>query len=67
MKKMKQAGLLVLLLVVADCVRSNSATNNNDFLNSFAVEVDGGLVEAQAVASDLGFLVHREVSVPCGF
>ena len=66
MKKMKQAGLLVLLLV-ADCVPSNSATNNNDFLNSFAVEVDGGLVEAQAVASDLGFLVHREVSIHCGF
>ena len=62
---MRLAGLLLLLLLVADCIVSTSATHNNDYLNSFAVQVDGGLLEAQAVASDLGFLVHREVSVPC--
>ena len=66
MKKMKLTGLLVLLLLlVSDGISSDPSTHNSDYLNSFAVQVTGGLVEAEAVASDLGFLVDREVSLPC--
>jgi len=62
---MKLTGLLaLLLLMISDGISSDPATHNNDYLNSFAVQVTGGLVEAEAVASDLGFLVDREVSLP---
>ena len=50
--------------MVSDGISSDPASHNNDYLNSFAVQVTGGLVEAEAVASDLGFLVDREVSLP---
>ena len=50
--------------MVSDGISSDPATHNNDYLNSFAVQVTGGLVEVEAVASDLGFLVNREVSLP---
>ena len=62
---MKLTGLLaLLLLMVSDGISSDPASHNNDYLNSFAVQVTGGLVEAEAVASDLGFLVDREVNLP---
>lgn len=51
--------LLRLLLVMT--VSTDDGSNNNRKLNSFAIEVDGGLQSAQAVAKELGFLVDREL------
>ncbi|KAL8581696.1 hypothetical protein ACOMHN_043114 [Nucella lapillus] len=57
----------VLLVPVPLAVAADSSSSNREadspphYLNSFAVQVDGGLTEAQAVASDLGFSVQREL------
>ena len=58
--------LLRLLLVVvwaASCLATDGGNDNHHhhYLNTFAVQVDGGLTEAQSVAEELGFSVDREV------
>lgn len=56
----KQYWSLLLALVLGGFAIS-SDSGGEHYLNSFAIEVDGGLRTAEAVASDLGFLVDREL------
>jgi hypothetical protein len=50
------------MLVVVVVVSMATSDHHHRYLNSFAIEVDGGLEQAKAVAMELGFELYREVS-----
>lgn len=55
------------MVIAAAAGFANEVLSSGDFINSFAVVVDGGKQEAEAIARDLGFVVQREVITFCLF
>lgn len=58
---MTTMAVVVAVLVSPLSAADSSSDSTSHYLNSFAVQVEGGLAEAQAIASELGFAVQREL------
>jgi len=66
--KMAWNGAIVLVLVVTGILgtrrgrTTQAASDDDSYLNQWAVHIPGGLTVAQRVANELGYINHGQVS-----